>query len=127
MSFDQHSVRDLGTAIEEDLREMLNGMGLVPIVGHARFSDNNVTFKLEIARRIGGIVMTKEAKNFIRMANAGRLGSLKASDLNKRFKDPMNKLYTIIGANPKARVRPVLAIDDRGRKFVLPAQCVDPI
>lgn len=118
MNFDREKVRELRYEIEEALKRIEGPVSFK--VGSASFTDNAVTFKLEVSTiNNDGTVNTKEAEDF--RLNA-RLYGLLPDALNQTF-EYLDQTYTIIGCKPRSKKYPILC--KCGEKtFKFPARTV---
>jgi hypothetical protein len=121
--FTRQDVKALRIKLDTVLAEFAEKEGLGEVsAGHASFSGNNITFKLNIsAKDEDGNVITKEAEDF--RFCAYRYG-LQPDDLGKTFKRA-GETYEIVGCKPRAHKYPILAKSMRnGKVYKFPADTV---
>ena len=83
-------------------------------VGNASFTDNNVTFKIELSTIAeNGDVLNKASEDF--KLFAGVYG-MKPEDFGKSFK-ANGHTYTICGLKPRSDKYPIIAQREDGKKF----------
>lgn len=83
-------------------------------VGNAVFSNNTVTFKVELATIAeNGEVLDKATESFKLLAE---MNGLKPDDLGKSFKHNEHT-FTVCGFNPKSVKYPVIAKREDGRSY----------
>lgn len=119
--FDRAKVRDVRERLTQSLEQTAKVMGVAIKVGRATFSDNNITFKVEVAA-IGedGEVQSREAENF--KLYAYRYG-LKPEDLGKTFQYGRRE-YTIVGCSPRSYRFPILVKREDGVTVKVPGDTV---
>lgn len=120
--FDRTACKVLRDEIDLALGAVAEKYGISIQAGNAKFSDNNITFKLELATKSDdGNVMTKEAEDFKRYAIM--LG-LRPEILFTEF-EFNNKRFQLIGYKPKSPKYPFLAkCTYTGQTYKLPEQGV---
>lgn len=101
------------------LLDALREQGMAVRIGKGRYTDTQITFHVTIAKeRSDGVVMTKEAGNFVRLANA--LG-MSPDWLGKEFSHGRDR-YRVVGYNSSCRKFPVQGervTDGRRYKFTV--------
>lgn len=101
---DRNFVRSMRPDIQEALSVMANTLGMKVTVQDARFTDSNVTFKVEFAVQRDQGYETKAARNF--RIHAPSLG-MSPDDLGATVK--VGKHYYVLeGYNPRATKYPFL-------------------
>jgi len=113
-NFDKPSIKAIRTAMDAALAKVEKQYGIKISTGNARFSNDEVTFKVKanvIAR--GGIVKTKEAQAWDIYATSQGLGHLSVGDSVQL----QGKSFTIKGYNTRARKSPINIEDSSGRGY----------
>ena len=113
-NFDKPSIKAIRIAMDEALAKVEKQYGIKISTGNARFSGDEVTFKVK-ANTIGtgGQVQTKEAQMWAMMATSNGLGHFSVGDTIQL----QGKSFTIKGWNTRARKSPINIEDQNGRGF----------
>ena len=113
-NFDKPSIKAIRIAMDEALAKVSKEYGIKISTGNARFSNDEVTFKVK-ANTIGtgGVVKTKEAQAWDIYANMNGLGHLSVGD----SVELQGKSFTIKGYNTRARKSPINIEDHMGRGY----------
>ena len=113
-NFDKPSIKAIRLAMDEALAKVSKEYGIKISTGNARFSNDEVTFKVK-ANTIGtgGVVKTKEAQAWDIYANLNGLGHLSVGD----SVELQGKSFTIKGYNTRARKSPINIEDHNGRGY----------
>lgn len=114
MSFDKARLRQLRPQIEAALQDLAEKEQLSISLGSARFTSDNVTFKLELSTvNNDGTVNTKEGEDF--KFYASRYG-LKPEALGATFRHA-GDVYTIKGCKPRSHKYPILGVNSNGKTY----------
>ena len=113
-NFDKPTVKAIRMAMDKALAKVEKEYGITIKTGNARFSGDEVTFKVK-ANTMGndGTVNTKEANMWDLHADMNGLGHLKVGDTVNL----QGKSFTIAGWNTRARKSPVNITDQNGRGY----------
>ena len=113
-NFDKPSIKAIRQAMDAALAKVSKEYGIKISTGNARFSADEVTFKVK-ANTIGtgGVVKTKEAQAWDIYANMNGLGHLSVGD----SVELQGKSFTIKGYNTRARKSPINIEDHNGRGY----------
>ena len=113
-NFDKPTVKAIRMAMDNALAKVEKEYGITIKTGNARFSGNEVTFKVK-ANTLGndGTVNTKEDNMWDLYADMNGLGHLKVGDTVNL----QGKSFTIAGWNTRARKSPVNITDQNGRGY----------
>ena len=113
-NFDKPTVKAIRMAMDNALAKVEKEYGITIKTGNARFSGDEVTFKVK-ANTMGdnGTVNTKEANMWNLYADMNGLGHLKVGDTVNL----QGKSFTIAGWNTRARKSPVNITDQNGRGY----------
>ena len=113
-NFDKPAIKAIRIAMDEALAKVEKQYGIKISTGNARFSGDEVTFKVK-ANTIGtgGQVQTREAQNWAMMAGVNGLGHFSVGDTIQL----QGKSFTIKGWNTRARKSPINIEDQNGRGF----------
>ena len=113
-NFDKPSIKAIRMAMDIALAKVEKQYGIKISTGNARFSGDEVTFKVK-ANTIGtgGQVQTKEAQNWAMMAQVNGLGHFSVGDTIQL----QGKSFTIKGWNTRARKSPINIEDQNGRGY----------
>ena len=113
-NFDKPTVKAIRMAMDNALAKVEKEYGITIKTGNARFSGDEVTFKVK-ANTMGndGTVNTKEANMWDLHADMNGLGHLKVGDTVNL----QGKSFTIAGWNTRARKSPVNITDAQGRGY----------
>ena len=113
-NFDKPTIKAIRMAMDNALATVEKEYGITISTGNARFSGNEVTFKVKAnTMGEGGQVNTKEAQMFDLYKNSIGLGHLNVGDtINLQ-----GKSFTIAGYNTRARKSPINITDAQGRGY----------
>ena len=113
-NFDKPTVKAIRMAMDKALAKVEKEYGITIKTGNARFSGDEVTFKVK-ANTMGndGTVNTREANMWDLHADMNGLGHLKVGDTVNL----QGKSFTIAGWNTRARKSPVNITDQNGRGY----------
>ena len=117
MDLDRNFCKAIRPEIDKALEELGDKFGVEIKAGNARYTGNQVTFKLEASLvKDDGSTFDPKRDEFSRIC--GRYG-LQASDLDRVIETTRGQKIKIIGLNPKRRKYPVL-IEDlmRGKEYI---------
>lgn len=120
--FDRVACKVLRNEIDQALQQVADKYGINIKAGNATFTDNNITFKLQLST-IGdnGLTMTKEAEDFKRYAFEH---GLSADKLFAEFTIG-HKTYTLLGYKPRSTRYPFIAkCHSTGQTYKLPEHSV---
>lgn len=116
---DTHALNALRPKVEAALADLAKDLGIVIKAGKINYSADNCTLQVTFANvGEGGVVLSKEATDFKRMA---KLYGLEPEDLGRTFKWG-GKEFTITGLAARAARFPILGKDALGRTFKFPKQ-----
>jgi hypothetical protein len=105
-AFDKPTIRLLRSDLDAALKAVGEKFGINLQTGNARFTSDNVTFKVEASLTLqDGTAVPKEASEFVRYA---KLLGLAAEDLGRTF-GFNGSTYKIVGAKTTSRKYPILA------------------
>jgi hypothetical protein len=112
--FDRQSVKAIRMAMDIALAKVESEYGIKISTGNARFSGDEVTFKVK-ANTIGsgGKAITKESQAWGLHANLHGLGHFSVGDTIQL----QGKSFTIKGWNTRARKSPINIEDQNGRGY----------
>ena len=113
-NFDKPTIKAIRMAMDQALATVASEYGITINTGNARFSGNEVTFKVKAnTQSADGTVNTKEAQMWDIYAPTIGLGHLKVGDtINLQ-----GKSFTIAGYNTRARKSPINITDAQGRGY----------
>ena len=113
-NFDKPTVKAIRMAMDKALATVEKEYGITIKTGNARFSGDEVTFKVK-ANTMGenGTVNTREANMWNLYADMNGLGHLSVGDTVNL----QGKSFTIAGWNTRARKSPVNITDQNGRGY----------
>ena len=113
-NFDKPTVKAIRMAMDNALAKVEKEYGITIKTGNARFSGDEVTFKVK-ANTMGdnGTVNTREANMWNLYADMNGLGHLSVGDTVNL----QGKSFTIAGWNTRARKAPVNITDSNGRGY----------
>ena len=113
-NFDKPTVKAIRMAMDKALAQVEKEYGITIKTGNARFSGDEVTFKVK-ANTMGdnGTVNTREANMWNLYADMNGLGHLSVGDTVNL----QGKSFTIAGWNTRARKSPVNITDSNGRGY----------
>jgi len=118
---DRSTIRLIKEKIEFALCDVEQALGLRITLGNARFTSENVTFKLEAAtENSDGSANTKIVQDF--RLHASRYG-LRPTDLGKKF-DQRRSTFTIIGLMTNRPKYPILVVNQNGKRYKFPAASI---
>ena len=120
-NFDKPTIKAIRMAMDQALATVASEYGITINTGNARFSGNEVTFKVKAnTQSADGTVNTKEAQMWDIYAPTIGLGHLKVGDtINLQ-----GKSFTIAGYNTRARKSPINITDAQGRGYKCSVQMV---
>jgi hypothetical protein len=97
--------------------------GVKVAVGHASFTPDNATFKVEFADvAADGTVITHEASN---LKALGFSYGIPADSLGRKFTDRRGRTFVVAGLAPRSHRYPVLATCEQdGKTYKFPARAV---
>jgi len=113
--FDKQNLRAIRTAMDNALAQVAQQYGITINTGNARFSGNEVTFKVKANTVDGatGTAITKEARMFELVKQQEGIGHLSVGDtITLQGKD-----FILKGYNSRARKSPIQIEDMQGRGF----------
>ena len=113
-NFDKPTIKAIRLAMDSALAQVEKDYGIKISTGNARFSGNEVTFKVK-ANTVtsGGKAITKEAQMFDIVKHQEGLGHLSVGDTVTL----QGKSFTITGYNTRARKSPINIEDMQGRGY----------
>ena len=113
-NFDKPSIKAIRIAMDEALAKVSKEYGIKISTGNARFSGDEVTFKVK-ANTIGsgGKVQTKEAQAWDIYSKMNGFDHLAVGDCVQL----QGKSFTIAGWNTRARKSPIEIEDQAGRSY----------
>ena len=112
--FDKPTIKAIRMAMDQALATVANEYGITINTGNARFSGNEVTFKVKAnTMSSDGTANTKEADNFELYKNSIGLGWLEVGDQIML----QGKYFTLKGYNTRARKSPIQIEDAQGRGY----------
>ena len=112
--FGKPSIKAIRLAMDEALAKVSKEYGIKISTGNARFSADEVTFKVKAnVIGTGGVVKTKEADNFELYKNSIGLEWLEVGDQILL----QGKYFTLKGYNTRARKSPIQIEDSNGRGY----------
>ena len=112
--FDKPTIKAIRQAMDNALAQVAQEYGITINTGNARFSGNEVTFKVK-ANTVGegGQAITKEAQMFELVKGQHGLDHLNVGDTVIL----QGKEFTLKGFNSRARKSPIQIEDQQGRGF----------
>tara|TARA_B100000963_G_C22373943_1_gene557151 strand:+ start:318 stop:710 length:393 start_codon:yes stop_codon:yes gene_type:complete len=113
-NFDKPTIKAIRLAMDSALAKVEKDYGIKISTGNARFSGNEVTFKVK-ANTVtsGGKAITKEAQMFDIVKHQEGIGHLSVGDTVTL----QGKSFTITGYNTRARKSPINIEDMQGRGY----------
>ena len=113
-NFDKPTIKAIRLAMDSALAQVEKDYGIKISTGNARFSGNEVTFKVK-ANTVtsGGKAITKEAQMFDIVKHQEGIGHLSVGDTVTL----QGKSFTITGYNTRARKSPINIEDMQGRGY----------
>ena len=113
-NFDKPTIKAIRMAMDQALATVASEYGITINTGNARFSGNEVTFKVKAnTQSADGTVNTKEAQMFDLYKQSIGLGHLNVGDTIQL----QGKSFTIAGYNTRARKSPINITDSNGRGY----------
>ena len=113
-NFDKPTIKAIRMAMDQALATVASEYGITINTGNARFSGNEVTFKVKAnTMGEGGQVNTKEAQMFDLYKNSEGLGHLSVGDTVTL----QGKSFILKGFNTRARKSPIQIEDMQGRGY----------
>ena len=113
-NFDKPTIKAIRMAMDNALATVEKEYGITISTGNARFSGNEVTFKVKAnTKSADGTVQTKEAQMWDLYAPTHGLGHLSVGDTIQL----QGKSFTIAGYNTRARKSPINITDSQGRGY----------
>ena len=116
-NFDKPTIKAIRLAMDSALAQVEKDYGIKISTGNARFSGNEVTFKVKANTVTSdGVANTKEADNWELYKNTIGLGWLNVGDQIML----QGKYFTLKGYNTRARKSPIQIEDMQGRGISVP-------
>ena len=113
-NFDKPTIKAIRQAMDQALATVSDEYGITINTGNARFSGNEVTFKVKAnTMGEGGQVNTKEAQMFELVKGQEGLGHLSVGDTVTL----QGKSFILKGFNTRARKSPIQIEDMQGRGY----------
>ena len=114
-NFDKPTIKAIRLAMDNALANVAQEWGITINTGNARFSGNEVTYKVKanIVDGATGTAITKEAQAWDLYKQSIGLGHLDVGDTIQL----QGKSFTITGYNTRARKSPINITDSSGRGF----------
>ena len=113
-NFDKPTIKAIRQAMDQALATVADEYGITINTGNARFSGNEVTFKVKAnTMGEGGQVNTKEAQMFELVKGQEGLGHLSVGDTVTL----QGKSFILKGFNTRARKSPIQIEDMQGRGY----------
>ena len=113
-NFDKPTIKAIRLAMDSALAQVEKDYGIKISTGNARFSGNEVTFKVKANTVTSdGVANTKEADNWELYKNTIGLGWLNVGDQIML----QGKYFTLKGYNTRARKSPIQIEDMQGRGY----------
>ena len=113
-NFDKPTIKAIRMAMDNALANVASEYGITINTGNARFSGNEVTFKVKAnTQSSDGTVNTKEAQMWDLYKQSIGLGHLNVGDTIQL----QGKSFTIAGYNTRARKSPINITDSNGRGY----------
>ena len=113
-NFDKPTIKAIRVAMDDALAQVEKAYGIKISTGNARFSGNEVTFKVK-ANTVtsAGNAITKEAQMFDIVKHQEGIGHLSVGDIVTL----QGKQFTLKGFNTRARKSPINIEDMQGRGY----------
>ena len=113
-NFDKPTIKAIRVAMDDALAQVEKAYGIKISTGNARFSGNEVTFKVK-ANTVtsSGSAITKEAQMFDIVKHQEGIGHLSVGDTVTL----QGKQFTLKGFNTRARKSPINIEDMQGRGY----------
>lgn len=118
--FDRETVRKILAECEEALRPVAERHGIELLRKHCTFSHNELPVAFRLVAKGEDGALTREAEEFTRYA---KLVGLEPSMLGAAFRHA-DREFKVVGLNLRARSFPVIAQDERGKRFKFDAETV---
>jgi len=114
-NFDKPTIKAIRMAMDNALAQVAQEYGITINTGNARFSGNEVTYKVRanIVDGATGTAITKEATNWDLYKNSIGLGQFNVGDTITL----QGKNFTLKGYNTRARKSPINIEDASGRGY----------
>ena len=114
-NFDKPTIKAIRMAMDQALATVANEYGITINTGNARFSGNEVTFKVKANTVDGatGNAITKEAQTFELVKHQEGIGHLSVGDTVTL----QGKEFILKGFNTRARKSPIQIEDQQGRGY----------
>ena len=114
-NFDKPTIKAIRQAMDNALAQVATEYGITINTGNARFSGNEVTFKVKANTVDGatGNAITKEAQMFDLYKNSEGIGHLNVGDTVTL----QGKSFILRGYNTRARKSPIQIEDMQGRGY----------
>lgn len=114
-NFDKPTIKAIRMAMDNALAQVAQEYGITINTGNARFSGNEVTYKVRanIVDGATGTAITKEATNWDLYKNSIGLGHFNVGDTITL----QGKAFTLKGYNTRARKSPINIEDASGRGY----------
>ena len=114
-NFDKPTIKAIRMAMDQALATVANEYGITINTGNARFSGNEVTFKVKANTVDGatGNAITKEAQTFELVKHQEGIGHLSVGDTVTL----QGKEFILKGFNTRARKSPIQIEDLQGRGY----------
>ena len=113
-NFDKPTIKAIRMAMDQALATVASEYGITINTGNARFSGNEVTFKVKAnTQSADGTVNTKEAQMFGLYKDSEGLGHLNVGDTVTL----QGKSFILKGYNTRARKSPIQIEDMQGRGY----------
>ena len=114
-NFDKPTIKAIRAAMDQALATVASEYGITINTGNARFSGNEVTFKVKAntVDRATGTAITKEAQTFEAVKYQEGIGHLSVGDTITL----QGKAFILKGYNTRARKSPIQIEDMQGRGY----------
>ena len=113
-NFDKPTIKAIRVAMDDALAQVEKAYGIKISTGNARFSGNEVTFKVKANTvTASGSAITKEAQMFDIVKHQEGIGHLSVGDTVTL----QGKQFTLKGFNTRARKSPINIEDMQGRGY----------
>ena len=113
-NFDKPTIKAIRVAMDDALAQVEKAYGIKISTGNARFSGNEVTFKVKANTvTASGSAITKEAQMFDIVKHQEGIGHLSVGDIVTL----QGKQFTLKGFNTRARKSPIQIEDMQGRGY----------
>ena len=113
--FDKSTIKAIRTAMDKALATVSAQYGITINTGNARFSGNEVTFRVKanVVDTNTGSAITKEAQAWAQYAGLRGIGHISVGDTVQL----QGQSFTIKGYNTRARKSPINIEDSQGRGY----------